>query len=77
MKTVTIKEAYKQWANRYEEDLPYLFESESEKVIPLIGNVKNKQVLDLGFKELYFIEENNLSIYKNDNPVLMRIILQK
>ncbi|MAG45610.1 MAG: hypothetical protein CMH63_02440 [Nanoarchaeota archaeon] len=48
MKTVTIKEAYKQWANRYEEDLPYLFESESEKVIPLIGNVKNKQVLDLG-----------------------------
>ena len=36
-----------------------------------------KQVLDLGFTELYFIEENNLSIYKNDNPVLMRIILQK
>jgi tellurite methyltransferase len=31
----------------------------------------------LGFKELYFTEENNLSIYKNDNPVLMRIILQK
>tara|TARA_B100000989_G_C19532146_1_gene470685 strand:- start:6030 stop:6674 length:645 start_codon:yes stop_codon:yes gene_type:complete len=39
--------------------------------------VFRKQVLDLGFKELYFIEENNLSIYKNDNPVLMRIILQK
>lgn len=39
--------------------------------------VFRKQVLDLGFKELYFIEKNNLSIYKNDNPVLMRIILQK
>ena len=39
--------------------------------------VFREQVLDLGFKELYFIEENNLSIYKNDNPVLMRIILQK
>ena len=38
--------------------------------------VFRKQVLDLGFRELYFIEENNLSIYKNDNPVLMRIILQ-
>ena len=24
-----------------------------------------------------FIEENNLSRYKNDNPVLMRIILEK
>ena len=36
-----------------------------------------KQVADLGFKELYFIEKNNLSIYKNDNPVLMRLILEK
>lgn len=36
-----------------------------------------KQVLELGFKELFFIEEDNLSRYKNDNPVLMRIILEK
>ena len=36
-----------------------------------------KQVSELGFKELFFIEENNLSRYKNDNPVLMRIILEK
>ena len=35
------------------------------------------QVLKLGFKLLYFTEENNLSIYKGDNPVLMRIILEK
>ena len=41
------------------------------------SRVFRKQVLDLGFKELYFIEKDNLSIYKNDNPVLMRIILQK
>jgi tellurite methyltransferase len=41
------------------------------------SRVFRKQVLDLGFKELYFIEEDNLSIYKNDNPVLMRIVLQK
>lgn len=48
METVSIKEAYKHWASRYEQDLPYLFESESEKVIPLLGNVKNKKILDLG-----------------------------
>ena len=35
------------------------------------------QILSLGFKLLYFIEENDLSIYKNDNPVLMRLIVQK
>ena len=35
------------------------------------------QVLTIGFKLLYFVEENNLSVYKNDNPVLMRLILQK
>ncbi|DAB29047.1 MAG TPA: hypothetical protein CFH84_11585 [Sulfurimonas sp. UBA12504] len=36
-----------------------------------------KKVLHLGFKINYFLEKNNLSIYKNDNPVLMRIILEK
>jgi len=36
-----------------------------------------KQCLALGFKILYFTEENNLSVHKNDNPVLMRLILQK
>ena len=41
------------------------------------SKVFREHVSDLGFKELYFIEENNLSIYKDDNPVLMRIILQK
>ena len=35
------------------------------------------QVLNLGFKELYFTESDNLSIYKDDNPVLIRIILEK
>ena len=35
------------------------------------------QVSRLGFKELYFTEEGNLSVYKNDNPVLMRLILKK
>jgi malonyl-CoA O-methyltransferase len=48
VKTVSIKEAYKHWASRYETDLPYLFESESDTVIPLLGNVKNKKILDLG-----------------------------
>ena len=41
------------------------------------SKVFREQASVLGFKELYFFEENNLSIYKNDNPVLMRIILQK
>ena len=36
-----------------------------------------KKVADIGFRELYFVEKNNLSIYKNDNPVLMRLILEK
>lgn len=36
-----------------------------------------KKVLNLGFKINYFLEKDNLSIYKNDNPVLMRIILEK
>jgi tellurite methyltransferase len=35
------------------------------------------KVLSLGFKLKYFIERDNLSIYKNDNPVLMRVILEK
>lgn len=36
-----------------------------------------KNMLSLGFKLRYFTEEDNLSIYKDDNPVLMRIILEK
>ena len=48
IRRVSIKEAYKLWAKRYERDLPYLFEMESEKVIPLLGNVRGKHVLDLG-----------------------------
>jgi len=35
------------------------------------------QVITLGFKVLYFTEEDNLSVYRGDNPVLMRLILQK
>lgn len=36
-----------------------------------------QKVLSLGFSLKYFNEQNNLSIYKDDNPVLMRIILEK
>lgn len=36
-----------------------------------------KRVLSLGFKLKYFNEQSNLSVYKDDNPVLMRIILEK
>ena len=28
------------------------------------------QVSKLGFKEIYFVEKNNLSVFKNDNPTL-------
>lgn len=34
-------------------------------------------VTKLGFKIIYFIEQDNLSVYKDDNPVLMRVILEK
>ena len=36
-----------------------------------------KMTLKIGFRLVYFTEENNLSIYKEDNPVLMRIIIRK
>jgi len=36
-----------------------------------------EKMLSLGFKLLYFNETNDLSVYKDDNPVLMRIILRK
>ena len=36
-----------------------------------------ESVLKLGFDLVYFTEENNLSVYKDDNPVLMRIVLRK
>jgi len=36
-----------------------------------------KRILSFGFNLLFFTEEDNLSVYKNDNPVLMRIILEK
>ena len=35
------------------------------------------KVLNLGFKLKYFNEQDNLSVHKDDNPVLMRIILNK
>jgi tellurite methyltransferase len=41
------------------------------------SNVFLKQVLLFGFRLLFFTEENNLSIYGEDNPVLMRVILEK
>lgn len=53
----------------------YIFNKHKRRFID--SSVFRKQVLYLGFRELYFIEENNLSIHKNDNPVLMRIILTK
>jgi len=33
--------------------------------------------LNSGFKLIYFTEEDNLSIYKSDNPVLIRAIFKK
>jgi tellurite methyltransferase len=36
-----------------------------------------QQVLALGFKLLFFIEEDNLSVYQGDNPTLMRVVLKK
>ena len=42
-------------------------------------NSKNflESVLNIGFCLVYFTEENNLSVYKDDNPVLMRVVLSK
>jgi cyclopropane fatty-acyl-phospholipid synthase-like methyltransferase len=40
------------------------------------NNLINK-ILSKKFKLLYFTEEDNLSIYKDDNPVLIRTIFKK
>lgn len=53
----------------------FVFQNHKRRFID--SNIFRKLVSDIGFKEIYFIEKNNLSIYKNDNPVLMRIILKK
>lgn len=36
-----------------------------------------KKMLSFGFNLLFFTEENNLSVYKGDDPVLMRIVLER
>ena len=36
-----------------------------------------KSILAKEFKILYFTERNNLSVYKNDNPVLIRVLFEK
>ena len=36
-----------------------------------------KNTLSLGFKLLFFTEQDNLSVYGEDNPTLMRMILRK
>ncbi|MBH10751.1 MAG: hypothetical protein CMG74_10460 [Candidatus Marinimicrobia bacterium] len=35
------------------------------------------KALSIGFKLKYFNEQNGLSIYKDDDPVLMRVLLEK
>jgi tellurite methyltransferase len=35
------------------------------------------KVSKIGFDLVYFVEEDNLSVYKDDNPVLMRVVLKK
>ena len=57
------------------DDNIFVFQNHKRRFID--SNIFRKLVSDIGFKEIYFIEKNNLSIYKNDNPVLMRIILKK
>ncbi len=41
-----------------------------------INNLLEK-IKKLGFDIIYTLESNNLSIYKNDNPVLIRIVAQE
>ncbi len=36
-----------------------------------------RSVIDIGFEVLYFIESDGLSKYKDEDPVLMRIVLRK
>ena len=35
------------------------------------------RILNNNFRILYFTQENNLSVYKDDNPILIRAIFQK
>lgn len=36
-----------------------------------------EKLLKLGFKELFFLESNNLAPYKDENPVVARIVVEK
>ena len=36
-----------------------------------------RNVMNLGYEVLFFVEKNGLSVYKEDDPVLMRIVLKK
>ena len=35
------------------------------------------KIINVGFSFIYFIESNGMSVYKNDDPVLMRLIAIK
>jgi ubiquinone/menaquinone biosynthesis C-methylase UbiE len=41
------------------------------------SNIFIKKMFNKGFQLCYFTEENNLSIYKDDNPYLIRVIFKK
>ena len=56
-------------------DTTYFSDNHSRRFID--SRLFLNEVLSLGFKLKYFNEQDNLSIYKDDNPVLMRIILEK
>lgn len=53
----------------------YFFDNHNRRFIDSDEFVKT--AIGLGFKLKYFTEENNLSIRGDDNPVLMRIVLEK
>ncbi len=55
-------------------DTTYLYDGHMRRFIDSQQFLKS--VLSLGFKIKYFEESNDLSVYKDDNPVLMRIILE-
>jgi SAM-dependent methyltransferase len=53
----------------------YFFDNHNRRFIDSDEFVKT--AIGLGFKLKYFTEENNLSVRGDDNPVLMRIVLEK
>ena len=56
-------------------DTTYYYDGHARRFID--PQLITRELLELGFKLKYFEEDKNLSVYRDDNPYLLRIVLEK